>query len=433
MSPVEWRGDVLNQDFLNLISSGKPIRIHTVSELTAEIKGKLEREFPVVWVAGEISNVRRPASGHVYLTLKDEGAQIALVIWRAIAARIPFEIRDGMAVIVQGEITVYPPQGQYQITCRQLYPKGIGALELAFRQLRDKLQKEGLFAPEHKKPLPFLPKRIGIVTSRSGAALRDMLKVLNTRCPFVPVLIHSTRVQGEGAAQEIAAAIADMNRMEDVDVLIVGRGGGSLEDLWAFNEEAVARAIYNSRIPVVSAVGHEIDVTIADLVADVRALTPTDAAQRVVPERAQLIEHLHIQRTRLAQTAQQKLRQARDALFALARSYAFRRPLEPIRRAERLLDDLCEDLAEAGRRLLPDRRRALDALSTRLDALGPRNVLRRGYSITTLEKNGKIVRQASQVSTGDVLKTTLWQGDVRSTVETSSPGDKHGSEEQREV
>ncbi len=427
------RGEGLNRDFLNLLSSGKSIRVYTVSELTAEIKGKLEQAFPVVWVAGEISNVRRPASGHVYLTLKDERAQIALVIWRAIAAAIPFEIRDGMAVIVQGELTVYPPQGQYQISCRQLFPKGVGALELAFRQLKEKLLKQGLFAPERKRPIPFLPRRIGIVTSRSGAALRDMLKVLSKRCPFVPVLICPTRVQGEGAAQEIAAAIADMNRMEEVDVLIVGRGGGSLEDLWAFNEEVVARAIFHSRIPVVSAVGHEVDVTIADFVADMRALTPTDAAQRVVPDREQLIEHLHSLRTRLAQATRRKLSRAREAILAIARSYAFRQPLELIRREERRLDDFCEQFAQAGRRLLPDRRHALDVLSTRLEALGPRNVLARGYSITMLEKNGKIVRQATQVSPGDALRTVLGDGSIRSTIESTSAGENNGSKKQREV
>lgn len=427
------RGEGLNQDFLNLLSSGRPIKVYTVSELTAEIKGKLEQAFPVVWVTGEISNVRRPASGHIYLTLKDEGAQIAMVIWRAIAAKIPFELRDGLAVIVQGELTVYPPQGQYQISCRQVYPKGVGALELAFRQLKEKLQKEGLFALEHKRPLPFLPRRIGIVTSRSGAALRDILKVLSKRSPFVPVLIHSTRVQGEGAAREIAEAIANMNRFEDVDVLIVGRGGGSLEDLWAFNEEPVARAIYSSRIPIVSAVGHEIDVTIADFVADVRALTPTDAAQQVVPDREQLLEHLHTLRTRLAQATRRRLLRAREAILAIAGSYAFRQPLELIRREERRLDDLCEKLAQAGRRLLPDRSRALDVFSTRLEALSPRNVLARGYSITMLQKNGKILRQASQVSPGDMLDTLLWDGEIRSTVQSTSPGEDDGGKEQRKV
>jgi exodeoxyribonuclease VII large subunit len=424
------RDTELNRDLLSLVARDKAVRIYTVSELTAEIKEKLEQGFPCVWVTGEVSNVRRPASGHVYLTLKDEEAQISVVIWRSYVSRIPFEIRDGLAVIVQAEVSVYPPQGHYQLTCRQIYPKGIGPLDLALRQLKEKLQKEGLFAEERKRPLPFLPRRIGVVTSPSGAALRDMLKVLGERCPFVPILIHPTRVQGEGAGQEIADAIARVSHVPGIDVLIVGRGGGSLEDLWAFNEEAVARAICASRVPVVSAVGHEIDLTIADLVADVRAPTPTYAAQCVVPDRRQLAQQLDALRDRLSLGLRLRLQGARESLLALAQSYALRQPFELVRREERHLDDLCERLAHAGRLLLPDRWRAFDAVAARLKTLGPRNVLARGYSITILEKDGKIVRKASQAAKGDCLTTLLFEGALHSTVDSTSSGAPHGGKEQ---
>jgi len=405
--------------------------VWSVTEITRRIKERLEESFSSVWIAGEASNVRRPASGHVYLTLKDEGAQLNAVIWRGLVGKLRFDLEDGLALVVQGEITVYAPRGQYQLICRQVYPKGMGALELAFRQLRDRLEKEGLFAPEHKKPLPFLPRRIGIVTSGTGAALRDILRVLDKRFPPIPVLIAPVRVQGEGAAGDIAEAIGLMNRQPDVDCLIVGRGGGSLEDLWAFNEEVVARAIYASRVPVISGVGHEIDLTIADLVADVRALTPTDAAQQAVPDRLQLAEQTDALAARLVQALRGRVQTAADALRAAGDAYAFRRPLELVRRREQAADAVCERLAVLGRRLLPDRLRALEAVAGRLEALGPRNVLARGYSITMTGPNGTILKRAGDVAPGDSLRTLLHQGEVRSRVTALSNEDNDGGETQR--
>src|SRR5262245_18897168 len=262
------------------------VKVLSVSELTQEIKGILEEGFPKVWVAGEVSNLAKPSSGHLYLTLKDSQSQLRAVIWRGIALRLKFDRRDGMEVIVRGRIGVYAPRGEYQLMIEELHPKGVGAQELALRQLLEKLFRLGWFDKARKKPLPRFPRRLALVTSRSGAAVRDMLEILARRWPAAEVWVCPVRVQGEGAAQEIAAGIRLVNRLgadggAPVDVLIVGRGGGSVEDLWPFNEECVARAIYESAIPVVSAVGHEIDLTVADRVADCRALTPSEAAERV--------------------------------------------------------------------------------------------------------------------------------------------------------
>ena len=401
------------------------VEVCTVADLTRRIKYRLEQAFPSVWVAGEISNAHRPASGHLYFTLKDEDAQLNAVMWRGQAAALRFRLEDGMAVLMQGEITVYAPRGQYQMVCRQIHPRGVGALELAFRQLKEKLAGEGLFDPALKKPLPFLPRRVGIVTSRTGAAVRDMLRVLHERFPSIPVLIAPTKVQGEGAAEQIADAIAAMNERDDVDVLIVGRGGGSLEDLWAFNEEVVARAIHASRIPVISGVGHEIDFTISDFVADVRALTPTDAAARAVPDCAQLTNRLDGITRQLVQGLRGTLRSAREWLRAACDQYAYRQPFAMVRREEQRLDTLGERLGLAGRRLLPERRRRLDALVARLDALSPRGILGRGYSITMSANNGRILTCADQVAPGDALRTLLHEGELASRVTATDRKDDH--------
>ncbi len=258
-------------------------QVLSVSDITRQIKNSLELRFPRVWIQGEISNFKRHTSGHLYFTLKDEGAQISATMWRSRAGTLLFGPEDGMKVIARGGITVYPPRGSYQIDVDQLTPLGVGELQIAFERLKQKLVAEGLFDEGRKRPLPELPSRIGIITSETGAALHDIRTVLNRRFPAIEVLLIPVRVQGPGAAEEIASAVKDMNRYGKIDVMIVGRGGGSLEDLWAFNEEIVARAIYASEIPVVSAVGHEIDFTIADFVADLRAPTPSAAAEMVVP------------------------------------------------------------------------------------------------------------------------------------------------------
>src|SRR5688572_3892156 len=268
-------------------------KILSVSQLSLLIEGALESVFQSLWVSGEISEVTRPKSGHVYFTLRDETAQIRAVIWRTTASRLRFQLEEGQQVVCRGDIDVYPPRGTYQLVVQQVEPRGLGALQLALKQLQRRLEAEGLFDPTRKRPLPPFPRRVGFVTSPTGAAIRDFLQVAARRFHGVQILVIPARVQGEGAAAEIARAIAEANRLRPpLDVLVVGRGGGSPEDLWCFNDEQVVRAIFASQVPVVSAVGHEIDVTLSDLVADVRALTPSEAAERVIPSADELLLRL---------------------------------------------------------------------------------------------------------------------------------------------
>jgi exodeoxyribonuclease VII large subunit len=389
----------------------------SVTELTQQIKRDLETSFHGIWVAGEISNLSRPNSGHVYLTLKDEKTQLSGVIWRSAAARLRFDLKDGLAVVVHGDITVYPPRGAYQIIVRRVMPRGMGALQLAFLQMKDKLEKEGLFAPEHKKPLPFIPRRIGIVTSPSGAAIRDILKQINRRFPGAQVLLYPALVQGKQAAEEIAGGIHALNEYGGVDVMIVGRGGGSIEDLWAFNEEVVARAIFSSQVPVISAVGHEVDVTISDLVADARALTPTAAGEMAVPDRAELTRYLDLLQEHLRQSLVNKVDVARARLQSLAQATVLRRPLEAVRTLQQGLDERFEDLRRTSGQWLAILRERMAAIAGRLESLSPLKVLARGYSIT-IRPDGTVVRKATQVSAGDTLKTRLSEGAFTSTVES---------------
>ncbi len=402
-------------------------RVLTVSELTRQIKDLLEGGFPSVWVGGEISNFSRPRSGHCYFTLKDDQAQIRAVMWRAAASRVKFELDDGLEVIGHGHLDVYAPRGSYQLVIQRIEPKGLGALELALRQLRERLAAEGLFDPAHKRPLPRFPRRIAFVTSPTGAAIHDFLEVLRRRWRGVHVLVVPVRVQGEGAAAEIAAGIELVNRLaEEVDVLVVGRGGGSLEDLWAFNEEVVVRAIYASRVPVVSAVGHEIDVTLSDLVADVRALTPSEAAERVVPLAAEIVTYLNQQQRRLIGALRARAAGAQARLDALAACRVFRRPLERIQLLGRELDELQARSARAVDRRIEVARGWLDARAGQLESLSPLAVLGRGYSLTTRLGDGRIVRVASQVARGDRLSTRLAEGELISRVEEASPATTAG-------
>ncbi len=390
----------------------------TVSQLTAEIKDVLESSFPSVWVSGEISNFSRPASGHCYLTLKDDEAQIRAVLWRASAARARFDLHDGLEVICQGYVDLYAPRGSYQLVIQQVLPKGLGALELALRKLRDRLAAEGLFDPARKRPLPRFPREIAIVTSSTGAALRDFLEVLRRRCRGTDVLILHSRVQGEGAAGEIAAAIALANRLtRPIDVLVVARGGGSLEDLWCFNEEVVVRAIHASRIPVVSAIGHEIDVTLADLVADVRALTPSEAAERVVPSTAELWEGLQRQQQRLATALRARAAWARQRYEAIAGSRVFRRPQERVHELARRLDEIDSRAERAVGHQLRRARSLLEAKTAHLESLSPLAILARGYSLTRRQSDGLVVRDAANLSTGERMVTRFADGEVTSRVE----------------
>src|SRR3954466_11145483 len=342
----------------------------TVAQLTSQIKNTLEGGFPDVWVSGEISNFSRPQSGHAYFTLKDDVAQIRAVMWRTTCARLKFDVADGLDVICHGHLDVYAPRGSYQLVIDQLQPKGMGALELALRKLREKLAAEGLFDAARKKKLPAFPRRVAFVTSPTGAAIHDFLQVLRRRWRGVDVLVIPARVQGDGAAQEIVAGIRLANRISPrPDVLIVGRGGGSLEDLWSFNEEPVVRAIAASKIPTVSAVGHEIDVTLADLVADVRALTPSEAAERIVPAADEIAARVRAYHQRLRHAAHRRVMLLRARFDGLATQRPFRRPFDLIHDRSRRLDELTMHGNSSVHRMLRDYEGQLARMAGKIDSL----------------------------------------------------------------
>lgn len=390
--------------------------ILTISELTRRIRGSMEQEFFNVWVVGELSNVKRPSSGHVYLTLKDTHAQLQAVVFKSVANGLKFEVRDGLEVLAFGSVTVYEARGQYQLVVERMEPKGIGALQLAFLQLKERLEKEGLFDPAHKKPLPVLPRKIAVVTSLTGAAIRDIINVINRRFARVEILICPVKVQGEGAAQEIARAISDLNTIPGIDVMIVGRGGGSLEDLWAFNEEVVARSIFASRIPVVSAVGHEIDVTISDLVADKRALTPTEAGELVVPRYDQIKDACEKIKTRLAQALYNKILLMRSRLLRIEHSFSLKRPFDKVYRLQQNLDEMIQRLVTAGKHIVQLERERLVGIANQLDSTSPLRVLSRGYSLTTTAGDDKLIKSTEGLTAGQMLKTRLFHGSVVSSV-----------------
>jgi exodeoxyribonuclease VII large subunit len=392
-------------------------KVLSIGELTRAVKGLIEEGFSFVWVVGEISNLARPSSGHVYLTLKDAEAQIRAVMWRTAAARLRFDLREGQQVVVRGKLSVYVPRGEYQLVVEELHPKGIGAAELALRQLKEKLLRLGYFAAERKKPVPRFPNRVALVTSPGGAAIRDMLEILGRRWPRVEVWIRAVRVQGDGAAEEVAAAIYLVNQVAGVDVMIVGRGGGSTEDLGAFNAECVAHAIYASRIPVVSAVGHEIDLTIADLVADCRALTPSEAAERTVPDREELRKHLRALNGQMRSLLMQRLVRAKTRLDDLAARRSFRLPLERIRDHERRLDEGTERLQRVMRQHLLQLHERVKAQANRLETLSPLNVFARGYSLTRREADQAVVHSPAQLRVGERLITRVQHGRILSRVE----------------
>lgn len=400
----------------------------SVSELTAAIAGVLERSFGEVRVEGEISNLARPRSGHVYLTLKDDNSQLRAVIYRNVASRVPFKLEDGLAVVATGAVTVYKARGEYQLTISSLEPQGIGPLELAFRQRVAELRAEGLFEPGLKKRLPFCPRRVGFVTSATGAAVRDFLQVLKRRFPGTDVLVFPCRVQGSGAAEEIAGAIMMANAHAaalGLEVLAVGRGGGSLEDLWAFNEEIVARAIFASRLPVVSCVGHEVDITIADLVADVRAATPSEAAELIVPSREDIAALLADRRDRLTAALRGRVERCRSRLAQLSASSALRRPLEGVERYRERLAVLRRHLNAGIQRQIDRSGAMLGQFAASLEGLSPLAVLRRGYSLTQTEQ-GELVRNSAGLSVGDRIVTRLEHGRVVSRVEQIEPSKKEG-------
>ncbi len=432
--------------------------IYKVSELTRAIKAILE-ESPLsdIWVEGEVSDLSRPFSGHIYFKLKDENSQIDCVIYRGIAESLKFMPENGISIILWGKISVYEPKGNYQIVVYRIEPLGIGALQLAFEQLKQRLYAEGLFDQEHKKPIPFLPRKIGVITSATGAAIRDILTITRRRFHNVNILIYPVSVQGEGSANEIAQAIDYMNKLDDIDVLIIGRGGGSIEDLWSFNEEIVARSIYMSRIPVISAVGHEIDWTISDLVADLRAPTPSAAAEMVVPNKADLVRELEMRQNRLYLGIKNKIGQEQNLLetydrrmksadvrniirlyqqnidFFLQRAHdIIVKRIEQTRRyileyqskflyagipmmasnAQNHVNNMKQKLVDLIHQIIEKNREDFNIFVAKLDTLSPLSVLKRGYSFCRKSVDNKMIKSVSDVSVGDDVSITLVNGEI---------------------
>jgi len=396
-----------------------PRQVLSVSELNLQLRSALQERFPSVWVCGEVSDLSRPGSGHIYLTLKDDQGQLKAVVWRNVATRLEFEIKDGMELICEGYVDLYPPRGTYQLILRQIEPKGIGALQLALLQLRERLGAEGLFDPRRKRPLPRFPRQIALITSPTGAAIRDFLEVQRRRWQGTQVLVIPTRVQGAEASGEIVAALEVAQRLQPrPEILVVTRGGGSLEDLWCFNDERVVRAIARSTIPVVSAIGHEIDVTLADLAADVRALTPSEAAERVSPSETDIRAELDGWQRLLGSALERKLQLARARLDALAARPVLLRPTQRLHDLQRQIDDWQQRLERTMLTHLQDVRQRLAGVAGQLEALSPLAVLSRGYSLTHRVADGALVRAAEQVAPDDEIVTRLGQGEIRSRVLT---------------
>lgn len=436
----------------------------SVSDVTRLIRDSLEEQFQDVWIEGEISNLRAPSSGHLYFTLKDNQSQLRGVLFRSGALRLRFALQEGLAVIARGRISVYEPRGEYQLIVDSLDPKGVGAFQLAFEQLKERLSQEGLFDEARKRRLPSFPRTVGVVTSLTGAAIRDIVAVLRRRCPIVNILIAPVPVQGDGAGASIAEAICALSDMPQVEALIVGRGGGASEDLWAFNEEAVVRAIARSRVPVVSAVGHEIDVTLSDFAADHRAPTPSAAAEAVVPVLADIIDRLdelaqrlrrivetmlQMQRHRFErsvsvlgetryriQAQAQRLDELQDGLTralteqltVLQRELMERRhlllaqgPRNRIQQSLVVIPQLCKRLEQEARRGLISRRQAVVMQMAALDALSPLGILQRGFSIVQTVSNGRVLRRASDVAVGESVQVRLAEGQLVCQVDKVMP------------
>jgi len=388
--------------------------IFTVSSLTREIKELLEMSFPKIWVEGEISNLKLHSSGHLYFTLKDESAQISCAMWRFQVNNLLFRPQDGMQILIEGELQIYEKAGRYQLIVTQMQPAGVGALQLAFEQLKKKLHSEGLFDEQYKKPVPAYPEKIGVVTSPTGAAIRDIISVAKRRYPGIHIIVNPVKVQGDGAAEEIAQAIQDFNIYAKVDVLIVGRGGGSLEDLWAFNEEVVARAIFESKIPVVSAVGHEIDFSIADFVADHRAPTPSAAAELVVKDRRETQGIVNYYTEKIADTLRNTVHSKKERLNSIRQSYAFRKPSDYAYQKFFRLDEIQKSITISMQHNLKMKNQIFDSLVQKLNVLNPNSILNRGYSICF--KAGKVVKNAAQLKIEDMVQVQLAEGKFSSEV-----------------
>lgn len=395
-----------------------------VTELTRHIKRLLETESQLqnAWVRGELSNFKRHTSGHLYFSLKDEGASLACVMFRYRAGSLLFPPRNGMRVLCRGSVGVYERDGAYQLYVEEMHPDGVGSLWQAFEELKRKLAAEGLFASERKRPLPRLPARVAVITSPTGAAIRDIVTVAQRRFPGIALLLVPVLVQGEGATEQIAQALDLVNSRRLADVIIVGRGGGSMEELWAFNEEEVARAIARSRLPVVSAVGHESDITIADLVADVRAATPSQAAELVVPSLEQEKGNLRTWEARLCGALERRLRVARQRLHTLATRPCLSRPQDMLWQRRQRVDMLEGELWRAGRELLQARRLRLQTAAGKLAALNPQGVLARGYSICLRLPQRTVVRSADEVQPQERVAVIMRDGELGCLVESVDGG-----------
>ena len=440
--------------------SAAPPTVYTVTQLTTRIRATMENAFPEVWVEGEVSNLRIPSSGHVYFSLNDQESQIRAVLFRRMAAALPFHVENGLTVLGKGRVSVYEPRGEYQLLLEYLEPKGIGALQIAFEQLKKQFDREGLFDPARKRPLPFFPRHVGVITSGTGAALHDIVTVVHRRCPVIRIRLFPVAVQGPGAAQQIAEAVRLANQQADLDVLIVGRGGGSWEDLWSFNEEVVVRAIAGSRVPVISAVGHEIDFTLSDFAADYRAPTPSAAAESVSPVLVDLMEGIWEKNARLAQAMRGTFRfhknqvvlalhtlpvpsqilqrqvqrvdelsfrlgsgkramlaAVRPRLAALAAGLGRVGPGYSWQRGSLMLPQLLRRLSRAMPWVITGKKHQLRTVASTLDTLSPLAVLSRGYSILETSPGGKIVKDAQSVQVGDRIRARLAEGKLSCLVE----------------
>jgi exodeoxyribonuclease VII large subunit len=397
-----------------------PDKIYSVSQLTKELKELLEDSFGRIWVEGEISNYLKHSSGHRYFTLKDQNAQIKCVMWRWQGNNLLFDPKDGIKVKAFGQITIYEKSGQYQLVVSSLMPVGIGELELAFQQLKKRLADEGLFESDHKVPLPNFPEAIGVVTSPTGAAIRDILNITRRRAPHVRIILWPVMVQGDGAAPQIAHAIRGFNKLNLVDLLIIGRGGGSLEDLWAFNEEEVARAIYDSKLPVISAVGHEIDFSIADFVADLRAPTPSAAAEIAVPNAPELLSEIEDLQQSLLDEIVETVNDGKKRLLELGSRYGLKRPMEIIAQRAQRRDELFRlvNLHFVHRmESLTSRSRSI---FEKLEMVSPRGILQRGYAYVS-DVNRQPVKSFKQVAIDDKLEIILFEGGLESRVTRIKP------------
>ena len=394
------------------------MQIITVSELTRKIKFLLERipDFRDIWVSGEISNFKHHSSGHMYFTMKDDAGSLRCVMFRSRTTNLLFRPENGMKVLARGNISLYERDGQYQLYVEELQPDGIGALHTAFEQLKEKLQREGLFDPDHKRKLPLLPRTLGIVTSPTGAAIRDILTVIRRRCPNIHIIIAPVAVQGDNAPAEIADGIELLNSYGGVDLIITGRGGGSLEELWAFNTEVVARSIYNSAIPVISAVGHEVDFTIADFVADMRAPTPSAAAEIAVPDKKEMQRHLQNMKNRLENAARGYLNRQKGRLDLCRQNYIFREPKGLVNQLWQQLDYLHKFLNQGISRFLDRKHKETALLAGRLNALSPLSTLERGYSIC--QKDGLVLKDAASIEKGQQVQVWLHRGKLNCTVDS---------------